>query len=97
MPDPLNPTQGLDLGHVAEGVIEVDPMTGRMVVRSETPEGFTYLDVQEALTRYEGQEVRVVIVPFTTINRVAELVESGSVQPDQIPSAGNRSLRRGAP
>jgi hypothetical protein len=89
MPDPVIPAD-LDLGHVKEGTIEIDPMTGRMVVRSETPSGFDYFDVQEALTKYEGQEVRVVIVPFSTINRVADLVENGSITPSELPSAGRR-------
>jgi hypothetical protein len=80
----------LDLGHVKEGVVEIDPMSGRMVIRSETSDGFEYFDVQDALTKYDGQEVRVVIVPFSTINRVADLVESGSISPSEIPSAGRR-------
>jgi len=89
MPDPLIPPD-LDLGHVKEGVVEIEPMSGRMVIRSETASGFDYFDVQEALTKYEGQEVRVVIVPFSTINRVAELVENGSLTPAELPSAGRR-------
>ncbi len=89
MPDPVIPPD-LDLGHVKEGVVEIDPMSGRMVLRSETPNGFEYFDVQEALTKYDGQEVRVVIVPFSTINRVAELVENGSLPAAEIPSAGQR-------
>lgn len=89
MPDPVIPSD-LDLGHVKEGVVEIDPMTGRMVIRSETAEGFDYFDVQEALSKYDGQEVRVVIVPFSTINRVADLVENGSLPASAIPSAGQR-------
>lgn len=82
------PVDDLDLGHVREGVVEIDPMSGRMVIRSETPEGFAYFDIQDALSKYEGQEVRVIIVPFSTINRIGDLVEDGSLSPDAIPSAG---------
>jgi hypothetical protein len=88
MPDPLIPPN-LDLGHVKEGVVELDPVTGRMVIRSEARSGgFEYFDVQDALTAYQGEEVRVIIVPQRTINTVADMVEEGSVQPDQVPSAG---------
>jgi hypothetical protein len=86
MPDPVIPAD-LDLGHIREGVIELDPMTGRMTLRSETADGFVYFDVQEALAKYAGQEVRVVIVPFSTINRLADLVESGATPLDQVPRA----------
>lgn len=87
MPDPVVPPH-LDLGHVKEGVVEIDPMSGRMTIRSEKSDGsFEYFDVQEALTKYEGEEVRVVIVPQRTINEVADLVESGSLPVGEVPSA----------
>jgi hypothetical protein len=88
MPDQVIPSD-LDLGIVREGVVEIDPLTGRMVIRTERPSGdYIYLDVQEALAKYAGQEVRVVIVPFATIHRVADLVESQSLPADRIPTAG---------
>jgi hypothetical protein len=80
----------LDLGHVKEGTVEIDPMTGRMVIRSETPNGMEYFDLQEAMTKYRGQEVRVMVVPFTTINRIAQLVEDGSLPLGNVPNAGGR-------
>jgi hypothetical protein len=91
MPDPVVPSD-LDLGHVVEGVVEIDPMNnGHMVIRTETRTGdFVYFDVQEALAAYEGEQVRFIIVPQRTINRVAELVEQGSVPVEQVPSAGKR-------
>lgn len=86
MPDSVNPADlDLDLGYIREGTVEIDPLTGRMVIRTTTTEGYEYLDVQEALTKYEGQDVRVVIVPCSTINKVADLVESGSLPLDQVP------------
>jgi hypothetical protein len=85
MPDPVTPD--LDLGHVREGVVELDPMTGRMVIRSTTPSGFDYFDVQEALTKYKGQEVRCIIVPCSTIDKVAEMVNSGELPLDKVPTA----------
>jgi hypothetical protein len=88
MPDPLTPPEvELDLGHVREGVVELDPMTGHMVIRSETPTGFDFFDVQGALTKYVGQEVRVIIVPCSTIEKVSDLVNSGTLPLDQVPTA----------
>jgi hypothetical protein len=90
MPDPVN-LDGLDMGAVKEGVVEVDPMTGRMVIRSQTAQGtFDYFDVQEGLTRYKGQEVRIVIAPFATINALASMVENGTLPIDRVPQAGGR-------
>ncbi len=88
MPDPVIPSD-IDLGYVKEGVVEIDPMSGRMLVRTETADGaFEFFDVQEALSQYEGEQVRIVVVPFKTINRIAQLVESGSLPVSEIPRAG---------
>jgi hypothetical protein len=89
MPDPMT-TEDLDYGHVKEGVVEIDPMTGRMTIRSEANGGFEHFDVQEALTKYRGEMVRVVIAPFSTINRLAQLVENGSLPLAEVPTAGHR-------
>jgi hypothetical protein len=79
----------LDLGHVKEGVVEIDPMTGRMVLRCAQQDGtFEYFDVQAALERYQNEEVRVILVPFATINKVAQMVESGQISASQAPKAG---------
>jgi aspartate/glutamate racemase len=84
MPDPLN-AEDLDLGYIREGVVEIDPISGRMVIRTTTTEGYDYLDVQETLTKYAGQDVRIVIVPCSTIHKVADMVESVSLPLDQVP------------
>jgi hypothetical protein len=80
--------ENLDLGHVKEGVVEIDPMTGRMVIRCAVPGGFDYFDVQAALEQYRNEEVRVVIVSFATIAKVAQMVESGEIPADRMPKAG---------
>ena len=79
----------LDLGHVKEGVVEIDPMSGRMVVRCIAKDGsFEFFDVQKTLDTYRDEEIRVVIVPLATIKKVAEMVESGEMPLDQAPKAG---------
>lgn len=76
----------LDLGIVAEGVVELDPMTGRMVVRVIGDDGENvYLDVQEHLAKYLGQEVRFIITPQASISQLAEMVENGDIPLDQVP------------
>ena len=83
----------MDLGIVAEGIVELDPMTGRLVLRCEQPEGGNqYIDVQEALERYRGQEVRFVLVPFSTIQHLGEMVDSGELPLEEVPQAGSKPV-----
>jgi len=77
----------LDLGVMAEGIIELDPMSGRMVIRSVDENGENqFLDVQEHLSKYRGQEVRFIVTPFSTINELAKMVENGELSLDQVPN-----------
>ncbi len=78
----------MDFGVVVEGVVELDPMTGRLVLRSEGKEGFEYTDVQAVLERYRGEEVRFIVAPFTTINQLADMVERGELAMEEVPVAG---------
>lgn len=80
----------LDLGYVREGVVEIDPMTGRFVLRCEGEDGFEYFDPQEVLEAYKGQEIRIVVAPFSTITKLSEMVASGELPLDQVPNAGGR-------
>lgn len=77
----------LDLGLIAEGVVEIDPMTGHYVVRSEDPNGkITILDPQAQLERYKGEDVRFILTPLKTVSQVAKMVEEGEIDASQIPS-----------
>lgn len=77
----------MDLGIVAEGIIEMDPMTGRMVIRVTDEKGKNvFVDVQEALSKYKGQEVRFICTPFDTIGQLAEMVEKGELPLEQVPT-----------
>jgi hypothetical protein len=79
----------MDLGLVAEGVVELEPMTGRLVLRCELPEGgFSYVDVQAELAHYQGEEVRFILAPLSTINALAEQVERGELKLEDAPKAG---------
>lgn len=85
MPEPQ--TDKIDLGLMVEGIVELDPMSGRLVVRYEDDQGnFQFHDVQEYLLRYKGQEVRCIITPTATIAQLAKLVEQGNVRLEDIPA-----------
>jgi hypothetical protein len=80
------PTKELDLGIVAEGVVELDPMTGRMVVRVIGDDGSNeYIDVQANLEKYLGKEVRFIVTPQESISQLAEMVDKGEITLDQVP------------
>jgi len=70
----------MDLGLMTEGFVELDPMSGRMVLRIPQENGANeYLDVQDFLTSYNGRQVRFIITPVETIAKLAEMVASGEV------------------
>lgn len=69
-------TEELDFGVLVEGVVEIDPMTGRYLIRTtdrqERPIG---IDVQKTMERYKGQSVRFILTPFETIEKLAQMAE----------------------
>lgn len=77
----------MDLGTLVEGVVELDPMTGRMVLRIQQEDGSNvFLDVQEALEKYKGESIRFILTPLSTIEKLTEMVESGQLSPDDVPT-----------
>ena len=68
------------MGLMAEGYVELEPMSGRMVLRIPQDDGGNqFLDLQEHLALLKGQEVRLIVTPMATIARLAEMIESGKV------------------
>jgi len=68
----------LDMGVVAEGKLTL--FGGEYLIEGER-DGKPYTwHLGEALNKYIGQEVRVVVVTFDTINKVAELVAQGGLK-----------------
>jgi hypothetical protein len=61
-------------------------MTGRHVRRCEAATGFQYVDVHEVLLRYKGEEVRFILTPIGTIEKLASMVESGQMAVEDVPT-----------
>ena len=77
----------LDLGYLREGVVEAFPY-GQVLLRCGTVEVPEYFDVMQVLRDYEGQEVRVIVVPLATVETLASLMDAGCLNSDQVPKAG---------
>lgn len=72
--------ENLDFGHLVEGIIELDPLTGRYVISSRDDQGrVVTFDPQRALEAYKGQEVRFTLASFENLNKLARLVEEGGL------------------
>lgn len=83
----------MDLGILGEGVVELDPMTGRMVFRIQQEDGSnSFLDVQEHMMRYLGEEVRFVVTPLRTVAELAQMVESGELSVEELPTVPRYSV-----
>lgn len=79
------------LGHLLEGVVEKDPLTGdfHLVV---TGDGRAVVHrLQDLLAKYEGKEVRLTLASFEDLVQLAALAENLSdtgvygITPDQLP------------
>jgi len=76
----------MDLGIILEGIIELDPMTSRMVLRIQQKDGSNkFVDVQECLEKYKGEEVRFIMTPLRTVDELTKLVKSGKLPVDEVP------------
>ncbi len=77
MPDQNPP---IDFGYLVEGIIELDPITGHPTIRTVDGAGKPIdFDVAAHVARYAGQEVRFILTPFDTINRLNDMAEKGEL------------------
>ena len=77
----------MDMGLMVEGVVELDPLSGRLIIRVEDKQGgFETYDLQEHLARYNGREVRCIVTPMATVAKLAQMVEQGRVRLEDVPS-----------
>jgi hypothetical protein len=79
--------EDIDLGVMVEGTVELDPMSGRMVVRYEDAKGeLQFVDVQERLAAYNGQDVRLLVTPLATVAKLHGMVERGELKLEHVPT-----------
>lgn len=90
------------LGHIIEGVVERDPLTGQLHVTTVQPPGKAVVtDVQKLLEPYLGKEVRLTLASFENLSRLAEMVEqAGSglvhgVMAQDLPASSYTVLKKG--
>lgn len=92
----------IQLGHLIEGVVEQDPLTDRYTIHTVDPHGRPFtVDVQDLLSKFVGQEVRLTLASFEDLSRLARLVEERGggqvfgVQPEEMPDVPFNINRRG--
>lgn len=68
---------------IVEGIVELDPMSGRYVIRqveeefdSQSKMMVGVFDPQAALATLHGQEVRVIVVPLATVQAVEKTLQA---------------------
>jgi len=99
MPDPVNPSA---LGHILEGVVERDPITGRFQIMTVENGRAKTQDVTELLESYVGKEVRLTLASFESLATIAQMVEAagggqvGGVMPEDLPGVSFQISRRGS-
>jgi hypothetical protein len=62
---------GFDAGMIVDGVVTLDPESGRLVLVDEDGVGF---DPQAALKSVEGKRVRLTLVSFDAMQNLEELL-----------------------
>ena len=79
--------ENIDLGVMVEGTVELDPMSGRMVLRYEDAHGkLQFVDIQERLSAYKDQEVRFILTPLATVAKLGDMVAKGELKLDHVPT-----------
>ena len=73
-------TPTFDLGIVAEGIVEKDPVTGLFGVQTIGSGGrLEFQDIQKLLEKYNGAEVRFIITPLSTVSQLASMLAEGDI------------------
>lgn len=80
------------LGHILEGRVERDPLTGRYQVMTVGANGKAQVyDLQDLMAPYEGKEVRLTLASFENLEELARLAERAGggqvsgVMPEDLP------------
>ncbi len=71
-------SNGLDLGYIVTGKVEVDPETREIVLVDSDGVGFS---IMECLMDLIGKEVRFTIVPMVSILKIEQIVNDSNSKP----------------
>ena len=89
------------LGHLIEGTVGIDPVSGRHCLMVEDHGHKTYaLDPLDLLAAYEGKEVRLTLISFEHLNELAQMAEErgigqvAGVTPEDFPEVSFDIRRR---
>jgi len=81
------------LGHILEGVVELNPMTEHYQISSMELDGkVKTIDLHELLAQFQGKEVRLTLASFEALAEIAKMVETQGgggvygIQPEQLPT-----------
>lgn len=70
----------MDLGLMVEGVVDIDPSNGRVMLRvPQTGGSWQLVDVQAELEKHSGKEVRLICTPMETIAALAKMLEGSPI------------------
>lgn len=96
----MNLPPNLDLGHLLEGVVELDPMTDTVQLRTVDQTGAQIcIPLADLLKQYEGREVRLTLVPLESLMKIqAALEEAGqtvqAVMPEDLDGVSRQVTRK---
>lgn len=86
------PTNPSVFGHIVEGRVEQDPLTGRYQVMTVGHNGKAVVtDLQDLMAPYLGKEVRLTLASFENLEELARLAERAGgglvsgLMPDDLP------------
>jgi hypothetical protein len=82
MADPHLPPAESFPGHLIEGTVERHPFTDLLVIRTADRGKIITIDIAGLFKQYEGQEIRLALVPTEEIRKLEERLGQASVDPD---------------
>lgn len=74
------------LGHIIEGVVERNPVTGLCQIMTVNQGGRAeVIDLQELFLAYEGHEVRLALTSMEQLAEISKMVEDGAQGLPAVP------------
>lgn len=90
----------LNLGHLIEGVVERDPMTDALQIRTiDDQDRQIFIKLEDLFSTYVGQEVRLTLSSMEALLKIQELLEESgggvqAVMPEDLDGVARRVTRK---